>query len=228
MKIGIIAAMAAEIACYHQTISQVTSKTIGPVSLYQGQYAGHEIYFVESGIGKVNASIATTCLALEDLDLIINTGSAGAVADQLKVGDLVLASQAAYHDVDATAFGYAKGQVPQMPASYPMYQNERLAQSIDRLSQTNLYQGMIVSSDSFVASQAEISRIQREFPAALCTEMEGAAIAQTCYQFEIPCLIIRAISDTAAQDADVLFDEFIDQAGRDSAQLTLKLIEEGI
>ena len=51
-------------------------------------------------------------------DCIINTGSASGVHHSLNVGDVVISTEVRHHDVDATAFDYEWGQVPQMPAAY--------------------------------------------------------------------------------------------------------------
>lgn len=84
--------------------------------------------------------------------------------------------------------------------------------------------GLIVTSDSFIASQAQTDVILSNFPDALASEMEGAAIAQVCYQFDVPFVIIRAMSDVADEEAGVSFDEFIIEAGKKSAEMVLELV----
>lgn len=78
--------------------------------------------------------------------------------------------------------------------------------------------------DSFISSINQINQIKEYFPDVLVTEMEGAAVAQTCMQFEIPYAVIRAVSDTADEEATVSFDEFVELAGKRSAELVMALV----
>jgi len=192
----------------------------------EGQIGEVEVVLVRCGIGKVNAALTTTLLlAKHDIDLIVNTGSAGGIGAGLHVGDVVIASEMAYHDVDATVFGYSIGQVPQMPARYIANQ-ATIEKTITAAKKTGLtpVKGLIVTSDSFIASQAQTDVILSNFPDALASEMEGAAIAQVCYQFDVPFVIIRAMSDVADEEAGVSFDEFIIEAGKKSAEMVLELV----
>ncbi len=194
--------------------------------IYEGLIEGKEVAIVQSGIGKVNASIACSLLIGQfQVELVINTGSAGAIKNGLKIGDLVLSTELAYHDVDNRIFNYQYGQIPQMPELYKS--DEDLIKKIEALSAENLkaHKGLIVSGDSFVSSDEETKRIKKYFPNALVTEMEGAAIAQTCYQFDIPFIVIRAVSDTADESAEIDFDEFVQLAGQRSAELVLRFIK---
>ncbi|MCZ0725984.1 5'-methylthioadenosine/adenosylhomocysteine nucleosidase [Aerococcus kribbianus] len=227
MKIAIIAAMQAEITYYRKHLMIEKEHHLAHLTWWEATFKGHQIIFVESGIGKVNAAIAATVLAQETPDLLINSGSAGAVNPELSVGDIVISDATRYHDADAQAFGYEPGQIPQMPAEYPT--SQQWSQAIEKVFQSHDYtvhSGLVLTGDSFIADNRVLAQIKADFPRAQCTEMEGAAIAQVAYQFNIPCLIIRAISDTASQDANILFDEFIDQAGKNSAKLTLDFISQ--
>lgn len=226
MKIAIIAAMKPEIDYYLTKITSLAHHRMANVDIWEGQFAGHQVIISQSGIGKVNAALATTLIAQNHPDMIINTGSAGAVNPELNIGDVVIASEVIHHDVDATSFGYELGQVPGMPLAYgsdPKY-TPILAQQMTDLN-GKIVKGLVLTGDSFISDAADVKRLRDLFPEAQCTEMEGAAIAQVCYQFAIPVLVVRAISDTASNDATILFEEFIEQAGRESAQVTLAFIE---
>lgn len=194
--------------------------------VYDGFIAETAVSVVQSGIGKVNASIASALLIEKfKVEIVVNTGSAGAVKSGLKIGDLVLATELAYHDVDNRIFNYQYGQIPQMPARYKS--DEQLIKEIEVLSVDKLkvHRGLIVSGDSFVSTKKETDRIQEYFPNALVTEMEGAAVAQTCHQFDIPFIVIRSVSDTADESADMDFDEFVQFAGKRSAELVISFIK---
>lgn len=226
MKIGIIGAMEEEILLLKSKMSNKKEWTEAKADFIEGQIGEVEVVLVRCGIGKVNAALTTTLLlAKHDIDLIVNTGSAGGIGAGLHVGDVVIASEMAYHDVDATVFGYSIGQVPQMPARYIANQGT-IKKTITAAKKTGLtpVKGLIVTSDSFIASQAQTDVILSNFPDALASEMEGAAIAQVCYQFDVPFVIIRAMSDVADEEAGVSFDEFIIEAGKKSAEMVLELV----
>ena len=226
MKIGIIGAMEEEILLLKSKMSNKKEWTEAKADFIEGQIGEVEVVLVRCGMGKVNAALTTTLLlAKHDIDLIVNTGSAGGIGAGLHVGDVVIASEIAYHDVDATVFGYSIGQVPQMPARYIANQGT-IEKTITAAKKTGLtpVKGLIVTSDSFIASQAQTDVILSNFPDALASEMEGAAIAQVCYQFDVPFVIIRAMSDVADEEAGVSFDEFIIEAGKKSAEMVLELI----
>ena len=164
-------------------------------TFYQGQLSGQDVVLVQSGIGKVNAAMTVTLLKqLFDVDLVINTGSAGALGHGLKVGDVVVADQLRHHDADVTAFGYQIGQMAGMPVAYETHSSQQ-------------------------------APIKANFPEALACEMESAAIAQAAYVLKTPCVVIRAISDSADDQANISFDEFILLAGKESASLVMELLE---
>lgn len=228
-RIAIIGAMHEEIERLKNTLENHKVHQFGQVIIHTGQIAGKSIMLTLSGIGKVNAAIATT-LVIEHFqpDCIINTGSAGGIGQGLKVGDVIVGTQIAHHDVDATAFGYVLGQVPQQPAHYDSDTNLlRIATRSARFFQNaRIYQGMIVSGDSFIHSPEQVGRILKHFPEAQAVEMEAAAIAQTCHAFKLPFVIIRAISDSAQDKAEITFEEFLSLAAEHSAQMVLSMIGE--
>ena len=226
MKFGIIVAMEEEIKHLIKAFESYELYELANQKIYDGFIEGIEVAVVQSGIGKVNASIGSSLLIGQfNVNTIINTGSAGAIQKDLKIGDLVLSTALAYHDVDNRIFDYQYGQIPQMPRLYKA--DKDLIKKIESLSTNDLkvHRGLIVSGDSFVSSKKEINKIKKHFPKALVTEMEGTAIAQTCYQFNIPFIVIRAVSDTADEAAELDFDEFVQLAGQRSAELILAFLK---
>lgn len=226
MRIGIIGAMAQETKLLLSEMVNVKTEKYFHITIHSGQLKGHDVCLVQSGIGKVNSAIATALLIThEKVEAVINTGSAGSLAG-LSIGDVVISNQVAYHDVDATAFGYKVGQVPQMPAYY--LADEKLVEIAKRAVQRQALRslvGEVVSSDSFIASSEKMTMIKEHFPSALCTEMEGASIAQTCYCFSVPFVVVRAISDNADGQAQVSFDDFIIKAGEESAKMVMAMLD---
>ena len=117
--IGIIGAMEEENRILLENMAEKTEETHFHLVFTRGKIENQEVVLVQSGIGKVNSAIATAFIIDRYRpDFVINTGSAGGLNTALHVGDVVVADKVAYHDVDATAFGYSVGQVPQMPHYY--------------------------------------------------------------------------------------------------------------
>lgn len=225
MIYGIICAMPEEIKELTAQLTNATTTTIGGKDYLSGQIFGQEVVLVESEIGKVEAAITAEHL-ITDLksDVVINSGSAGGIGEGLKVGDVVISTATAYHDVEVTAFGYKIGQLPGQPARFKA--DEKLVAALTKAgSQTglNIRTGLIVSGDQFIASQAQIDVIKHNFPDVLSSEMEGAAVGQVANDHQVPYAVVRAMSDTGNEEAGVSFDEFIIEAGQRSAKMLLQL-----
>ncbi|MCF6165917.1 5'-methylthioadenosine/adenosylhomocysteine nucleosidase [Furfurilactobacillus rossiae] len=227
MKFGILCAMDEEIKELKAQLSDETTTTVGKVDFFSGQINGSNVVLVRSGIGKVEAGLTTALLITNfDVDVVINSGSAGGIGTGLTVGDVVIADETAYWDVDATAFDYVYGQLPQQPARFTA--SEKWANEIIKAADATglaVKRGLIVTGDSFVASDETIKEIKTHFPEAVSCEMEGAAVGQVAHQFDVPYLVIRAMSDTGNGDAGVSFDEFIIEAGKRSANMLLNFFE---
>ena len=217
-----------------QEVKILKEKMSAPISweragvlFVSGTLGKHDVIVVRSGIGKVAASVTTSLLIQQyGVNMVINTGSAGGIGEGLQVGDVVFSEKLAYFDVDVTGFGYEYGQ---LPAGMPLYfeASQYIIDEMKKAAQKTGQQvrsGLIVTGDSFVNSPEKIAEIKSHFPEALACEMEGAAIAQTARQFNIPFLIVRAISDTADHQATMSFDEFIDEAGKRSAEMVIEFL----
>ncbi|MBO1197994.1 5'-methylthioadenosine/S-adenosylhomocysteine nucleosidase [Staphylococcus simiae] len=224
--IGIIGAMEEEVTILKNKLNDVSEITIAHVKFYSGILNDKEVVITQSGIGKVNAAISTTLLINNfQPELIINTGSAGALDESLAVGDVLISSQVKYHDADATAFGYDYGQIPQMPLAYQADQTLiELVSTVVEEQQLTAKHGEMVSGDSFIGSVEQRQRIKATFPHAMAVEMEATAIGQTCYQFNIPFVVVRAVSDLANGDAEISFEAFLDKAAKSSSQTVENLV----
>lgn len=225
--IGIIGAMEEEVAILKDKIVELEEINIAHVKFYKGLLHDKEVVVTQSGIGKVNVAISTTILIQRfNPTLIINTGSAGALDTSLNVGDVVISDMVAYHDADARAFGYQLGQIPQMPAQF-VADKHLIELAIEAIDKQNLTAktGLIVSGDSFIGTAEQRSAIKTNFPQAMAAEMEATAIAQTCYQFNLPFIITRAISDLADGDAGITFEAFLEKAAISSSEIVDRLIK---
>ena len=226
MKIGIIAAMPEELKLLVEHLEMAEKhQRLGNV-YYTGRIGHHEVVLVESGIGKVMSAMSVAVLANDfEVTAVINTGSAGAVASGLEIGDVVVADRLVYHDVDVTAFGYDYGQMARQPLYYEAsrYLVEEMKAVLEKAQQTSRV-GLIATGDSFIAGQDKIDQIKEHFPDVLAVEMEGAAIAQAAHSLGLPFMVIRAMSDTASHDANITFDEFILEVGKRSAETLIQLL----
>ncbi|EGS38126.1 MTA/SAH nucleosidase [Limosilactobacillus oris F0423] len=228
MRFGIICAMPEEIKELKAQLTNESTKQIGGKDYYFGQISGQDVVLVESGIGKVEAGITTEHLITDcGADVVINSGSAGGIGDGLHVGDVVISTATAYHDVDATAFDYQYGQLPGKEPRFAASEKwgDALAKAGEQTGLT-IKQGLIVSGDQFIASQDAIKQILAHFPDALSSEMEGAAVGQVATDHQVPYVVVRAMSDTGDEEAGVSFDEFIIEAGKRSAAMLLQLFKD--
>lgn len=228
-RIGIIGAMEPEVALLKQQLAQPRTEQVGPYSFYSGQLAGRNVVLVQSGIGKVAAALATSLMIHHfQVDAVINTGSAGGFDAELHIGDVVIGTELCHHDVDVTAFGYAVGQVPNMPATF--LSDPRLVaaaeRSIEKLGVGKTKRGLIATGDSFMCDPKRIEATRATFPSMLAVEMEGAAIAQVCYQMQVPCVVIRSLSDIAGKESPESFEAYLAVASKNSSAMVIELLQQ--
>ena len=226
--IGIIGAMEVEVAILKEKMEDVRIIKKASMDFYEGILAGKKVVVVRSGIGKVNAGICAQILAdVFSVDAIINTGIAGSLNKNINIGDIVLSTDVVQHDMDATGFGYRKGQIPQMPVFFFNADDNlrRLAAEVCKEVNPDIqvFEGRISSGDQFVCDQDVKNQIVSDF-SAYATEMEGAAIGQAAYLNEIPFLVVRAISDKADGSAQMDYSEFEKAAVDHSVRLTLNML----
>lgn len=197
---------------------------------YKGTLSGKDVVIVRSGIGKVNAAVCTQILADHfNVDYVINTGIAGSLKAEIDIADVVLSSDVLHHDMDATGFGYAPGQIPRMDV-LSFKADERLidiAKTACRkvVPEIGVHVGRVVSGDQFISDKQVKDRIVKNFE-GYCTEMEGAAIAQTAYLNQIPFLILRAISDKADDSATMDYPAFEKKAIANSVKIIKEMVAE--
>lgn len=228
MKIAVIGAMEQEVELLRAELENATTEVIANSEYTTGTVNGKEVVLLKSGIGKVNAAMSTTIL-LEKYqpDVVINTGSAGGFDEALEVGAVVISDEVRHHDCDVTAFGYEIGQMAGMPAAYQSDAKlmEIAKQAVAEVGEHQAAVGLICSGDVFMADPTRVAAVREQFPTMKACEMEAAAVAQVCYQFGTPFVVIRALSDIAGKQSDLSFDEFLPVAARHSTQVVLKAIE---
>lgn len=225
--IGIIGAMDEEISAIKNKLSNIKERKYFNNSFFEGSLNGNEIVLLKSGIGKVNASVSTTILFENyDIDFVINIGTAGGVKKECEVLDIVVSTKVAYHDVNVTAFNYEHGRIPGMPLYFES--DAFLVNEIEKILQndnTPYHKGLIVSGDSFINNKNQIDTITDKFKDSLAVEMEACAIAQVCFIYDKPFLILRSLSDIAGKESHISFENYIAKASINSSNSVEKLIE---
>lgn len=222
-KIGIIGAMELEVDTLKGKM--VLEQTIKKANMEfcAGTLNGTPVVIVRSGVGKVNAAICAQILC-DDFQVthIINTGVAGSLKAEINIGDIVVSTDACYHDVDATIFGYALGEVPQLGVRFFEADKEMQEKAIASCKEVNpeigVYSGRVVSGDQFIASREVKNKIAENFDGA-CTEMEGCSIAHVAFLNNVPFVILRAISDKADDSAEEDYPSFERKAAIRCAKL---------
>jgi len=231
--IRIIGAMEPEVIMLRELLAEADKQSAGDFEFYRGKLDGKDAVLLRCGIGKVNAAVG--CALLIDKyrpDFVVNTGSAGGIGGGLSFGDVVISDGVIHYDVDVTAFNYEPGQVPGMPAvfSVPEKLIQLAEQAVDELksekilpAEFNHVRGLIGSGDAFMHKPERIAAVSTQFPKMKAVEMEGAAIAQTCFLFKVPCLVIRALSDIAGTESPMTHDAFLPIASKNSCEIVRRI-----
>ncbi len=226
-KIAIMGAMPEEIEPLLAKVENVKKVEYAANVYYEATYQGKELVIAYSKIGKVFASLTATIL-LEKFgcDKLLFSGVAGAISPDLKIGDLIIADGLCQHDLDIVAFGHPYGYVPEGEvciASDVTLRN--IAKDVAKKNDLTLKEGIIATGDQFVANSERKEWISETFKAD-ALEMEGASVAVVCNALNVPFFILRAISDTANDDAGMDFDEFMVGSAIISANFILDMVEQ--
>ena len=225
---GIIGAMDEEVELIKN--SMIIDKTVEKAgcTFLLGKINDKNVVVVRCGIGKVNAAMCTQILIdIFNVDAVINTGGAGAIADGIKVGDVIVSEDALQHDMDCSPLGDPIGVIPRMKESI-FKADKRLIDAAfsasKKIIEGNTSLGRVVSGDQFIADAELKNKLKTNFSAG-CAEMEGAAIAHICYMNSVPYVIIRNISDSSDGSADISFTEFCKTAAEHSGKIVLEMLQ---
>ena len=212
MKIGIIVAMDKEL------------------QQLQHLFTDGNVIVQKCGIGKVNAALgAADMISQYKPDVIISSGCAGGHGDDIKVQDVVVSSEIAYHDVYCgeaighSVYGQVQGLPPRFQADPTLLQKALSLQPSD----VSLHAGLIVTGDWFVDTKDKMREIIGHFPEAKAVDMESAAITQTCYLRHVPFISFRVISDMPLYDTDASqYHDFWSTIADHSFQVTKTFVEQ--
>jgi adenosylhomocysteine/aminodeoxyfutalosine nucleosidase len=226
MKIGILGAMEEEITPLLEIFKDYEKIEYANNTYYKTKYKSFEIIIAYSKIGKVFSTISA-CVMIEKFgcEKILFSGVAGGINKNLKIGDLIIANKLCQYDLDITAFGHPHGFVPGGSVFVSTDDSlNKIAKKVADDIGVSLIEGTIATGDLFVSDSSKKDFIEKEFKAD-ALEMEGASVAVVCDSLNIPCLILRAISDTADTNADMDFDEFLNKSAKQSANFLIKILD---
>ncbi len=226
MTLAIMGAMPEEIAPILEKLGEYKTTKYAGNTYYEANYKGIQLVIAYSKIGKVFSTLtATTMCEHFGATKLLFSGVAGAISPKLKVGDLIVATKLAQHDLDITAFGHPFGYVPE-GSIYVEADKELLALSKEVALEMgkSVQEGIIATGDQFVADEERKNWIGEIFHAD-ALEMEGASVAVVCDALHVPFFILRAISDAADMDASFSFDEFLETSAVESAEFVMKMVD---
>ena len=217
-EIGIIGAIEEEINGLVAKLDDVRECSVGGCTFYQGSVDGHSVVVGMSGMGKVYAAMCAQAMILQYApDAILNIGMAGAVSEELKIGDVVIPTDEIQHDYDVTALGLPLGTLYECNiANFPCdAEIMTLIGQACAVKNLPVVYGTSASGDQFVEGMEKKHWLTENFGAIIC-EMEGGAIAQVCYTNEVPFATYRLISDIASGSE---FAANMQDVARQSAEL---------
>lgn len=224
-KLGIIGAMTIEVETLKEHMTDRNITTRAGMEFCEGKLAGLDAVVVQCGVGKVNAALCVQILCdCFGVTYVVNTGVAGSLCADLDIGDLVISREAVYHDFDCSVINdaYRVGQVPGLPVwSFPAdsVMVELAMQAAEAVNPGHNQIGTIASGDQFICNKAVKEQIIAN-TGAICTEMEGAAIAHAAWRNQVPFVILRAISDKADDSAEMDYPTFENIAAKRCAAVT--------
>ena len=233
MKYGIICAMPEEFGKLENEIKKAQTKTVCGRDFISGYINETEVVAVVSRIGKVAAAVTTTILIDRfNVDAVLFCGIAGGLGDNIKIGDIVIGSGCVQHDFylsDNDMFRIPLLNISNIPCDVAISEksyaaakefckkcknNNEICEFFDSVGVTepSVHTGIIASGDQFISDSGKKAWIKEKIEGVQCVEMEGAAVAQVCFEASVPCSVIRVISDGADDNADFSFEKFVSAA----------------
>ncbi|MEI7941887.1 MAG: 5'-methylthioadenosine/adenosylhomocysteine nucleosidase [Candidatus Riflemargulisbacteria bacterium] len=221
-KIALLGAMPEEVSKLVENMSVSKEHQWNDFTIYEGTLENKKVIVAKSGVGKVMAALFTQYLVDKfSISQIIFTGLAGALADDLNIGDILIANDLVQHDMDVTNLGFKLGQIPYTDIRFIECDKVLLKTATTYSSDKHQVRvGRILTGDTFVTHEQQVllkHRFQELQGDAV--EMEGAAVALVAHLNKIPCIIIRTISDKADGSALINFNDFLPVASENSYKI---------
>jgi adenosylhomocysteine nucleosidase len=223
-----------ELILHHMHVENIVES--GSRKFYVGAIQGKKCVVSLSRIGKVASSV-TAAVMIErfGIDRLIVTGVAGGLTDDVKIGDIVVATSSIQHDMDCRPI-FPQFEIPLLDIATFICDATMVADAYkscstfiaDELSDfvsaeeltalhitaPTVHKGLLVSGDQFIGSMPQYDKIRTEIPTAIFVEMEGAAVAQVCYEYKVPLVVVRSISDKANAIAHIDFNRYIENVAK--------------
>ena len=229
MEIGIITAMDEECEAIEKIMKEKQIKKIYNIKFIIGKIEEKNCILTTSGVGKVNAA-RTTQVMIDNFNVnyILNLGSAGAINDDLQIGDVIIGKNIYQHDFDITAFNHNKGYVPGVGDKIKC--DKKLVYKFEQTIKTTKNKnykiriGTIATGDIFCTEKYMKNKIKEEFNADI-VDMECGAIAQVAYLDKIPFIAIRSISDSPNGNNATTFDQNLKLASNRTAEVLKEVLK---
>lgn len=230
--VGIIGAMNEEMELVLKEMESVVAHECAGMKFFQGRLGNTDVALGLSGIGKINAAMATQIMIDRfGARKVMLCGLAGSLTPALQRGDVVVSSHVVQYDFDLTSFGRRPGEIPNSerlveadPTLLKLACHAFDSEYLDQPNRPQLLVGVIASGDSFVSDKRKLKWLQREF-GAVATEMEGAAVGYVCHRNKIPFVVVRIISDNASSGAATDFREALESAAKKTLTLITGMLE---
>jgi adenosylhomocysteine nucleosidase len=233
-RTGIIAAMESEIRDLSTSLEHEGTETIAGREIRYGRLEGEPVALILCGCGKVNATLSATLLAAHaKVSRILVTGVSGGLAEDLKVGDVVIGDAFLQHDMDARPL-FPLHEIPfegfSAIGADALLRNllteaaraMLLAERPPGLEEARVFEGLVVSGDQFLSSSEARNKVLGAIPNASCVDMESAAIAQVCRAADLPLGVLRVISDSADGSAHIDFAKFVEVSASHACAETVR------
>jgi adenosylhomocysteine nucleosidase len=234
--LAIVSAMPEEISAVLEALADVEVREFGGRAFHEGTLSGVRVVVVFSRLGKVAAAVTATQLVSSfPVTQLVFGGVAGGVRPGLSIGDVVIATELIQHDMDARPIfpryeipllGRARFAAdPDLSARLGRAADEFVARDLRSqvsaaeldffgITAPRVVRGVVASGDKFFASTAEVQELRSRLPEVCCVEMEGAAVAQVCSEYEVPFAVVRTISDSADESSVHDFPRFSREIAR--------------
>jgi adenosylhomocysteine nucleosidase len=233
-RTGIIAAMESEIRDLSTSLEHQGTETVAGREIRYGRLEGEPVALILCGCGKVNATLSATLLAAHaKVSRILVTGVSGGLAEDLKVGDVVIGNAFLQHDMDARPL-FPLHEIPfegfSAIGADALLRNllteaaraMLLAERPPGLEEARVFEGLVVSGDQFLSSSEARNKVLGTIPNASCVDMESAAIAQVCRAADLPLGVLRVISDSADGSAHIDFAKFVEVSASHACAETVR------
>ena len=217
-KIGMIVAVEidAVLKKYGKSLEKVTAKGFEVMKLSLENY---EMIIVKSGAGEIAAAAAAQYLiSVHDVEMIVNFGVVGGLTDEMSVARLAVVESVVHYDFDVSDWiGSEVGRYMNYPSKFIPTDKSLLEAALK--AEPTLKPVVCASADKFIGTPEKKRELHELYGADIC-EMESAGIVLTCDRCGVPCLLIKAVSDSIHGGAD----EFEKEVGR-CAEICLDTLE---